>query len=357
MDNPSPGLPALTVVITTWNRAAMVAEATESALAQDCQEPIEIIVVDDGSTDGTPETLTTLERQSLQQNRLLRIICEDHQGRAGSAQRGIDAASAPCVAFLGSDDLWEPQRACELLAEERKLGGNALIYTGWKTGPADCEVSRAATYVATCPRTRAPYRGWNKEPWVLRGYAVSVLRRNPFPYPICAAVFPRTMLQGRFRLPDGTSNPDSWSAIAGYLQCMVGVLPVTSLIRRVHCGQQHALADANLWPGLAVEQETTAEAIVQLLTAVTTNEKSMITVMRAKSRLMVLRRACREGHCMESLVKSLGLAAIALRFPALWQSILSNVLLAASPPLYDTVRFGAARRRLVRTLSQRQESP
>jgi len=357
MDNPSSGPPALTVVTTTWNRAAMVAEAIESALEQDCQERIEVIVVDDGSTDGTPDTLTTLERRSLPQNRLLRVICEDRQGRAGSAQRGIDAASAPHVALLGSDDLWKPQRACQLLAEQWKLGGNALVYAGWKARPAVCDSAHAVTCIASAPHVRAPYRRWNQEPWVLRGYGMSVLRRNPFPYPICAAVFPRTMLQGRFRLPDGTSNPDSWSAIAGYLQCIVGVLPVTSLVRLVRGGQQHALADANLWPGLAVGQETTAQAIVQLLATVTTNEKSMITVMRTKSSLMSLRRACRERHHMESVVKSLGLAPIALHSPALLQSILSNIMLAAPPRPYDMVRFGAARRRLVRTLSQRPESP
>jgi hypothetical protein len=346
MDNPSPGMPALTVVITTWNRAGMIADAVESAVSQDCQESLEVIVVDDGSTDGTTATLADLERRSLPQNRLLRIIREDRRGRTGATQRGIDAASAPYLALLSSDDLWEPQRARELLIEERRLGGNALIYTGWKTRPAVYGDTYPVICVASAPRTCAPYRGWKQEPWILRGYVTSVLRHNPFPYPVCAAVFPRTMLQGRFRLPVGASSPDNWSAIAGYLQCTVGTLQVTSLIRRVHCGQQHALADANLWPGLPVEQETTAEAIVQLLTAVTPNEKSMITVMRAKSRLMALRRACRERHRMESLVKSLGLAAIALRFPALWQSILSNILLATSPRLYDAVRYGRPRWRL-----------
>jgi hypothetical protein len=348
MDNTPRCVPALTIVITTWNRADMVLNAVNSILAQDCPELLEVVAVDDGSTDSTPAVLQELSARTLPQNRLLQIIRTDRHGRAGSAQRGIDAASSPYVALLSSDDLWEPQRAGELIGEERRLGGNVLIYTGWKTRPAIRVDARAPSFIATVPRLRDPYHGWSREPWVLRRYITSLLRHNAFPYPVCSAVFPTSMLRGRFRFPDGSCGTDHWSAIAGYLQCVVAVLPTTSLVRRTHRNQQHALADANLWPGLLKEQEVMTDAIVHLLTDVTPAEQSMIAVMTARRRLIVLRGACREQHRLACLVGSLGMMRTAFLFPRLWPATFSNVLLAVSPRLHDAIRYGGARRRLAR---------
>ncbi|HEY6554739.1 MAG TPA: glycosyltransferase, partial [Vicinamibacteria bacterium] len=56
MPSDQPGLPLVTVVLPTHNRAHLIARAIDSVLAQ-TYEPIECIVVDDGSTDGTPEVL------------------------------------------------------------------------------------------------------------------------------------------------------------------------------------------------------------------------------------------------------------------------------------------------------------
>jgi hypothetical protein len=349
MENSTRGVPALAVVITTWNRGNMVLDAIDSALSQDCPELLEVIVVDDGSTDSTPAVLQGLSVRTLHQNRLLQIVRTDRHGRAGSAQRGIDAASAPYVALLSSDDLWEPRRASELIDEERRLGGNALVYTGWKTRPAVCADSSAGA--VTVPRTRSPYRGWAQEPCVLRRYVTSILSRNPFPYPICSAVFPRSMLQGVFRLPDGLPGPDHWSAIAGYLQCTVAILSVTSLVRRTHDGQQHILADANMWPGLAEEQESGADAIVRLLAEVVPDERSMIEAMRARKRLMALRRSCLSGQRLRCLAGSIGMARAGLKYPGLWPAIASNVFLAAFPRLHSSLRYGRARSRLARSAS------
>jgi hypothetical protein len=323
----------------------MVIAAIESALAQDCPECLEVVVLDDGSTDETLSTLKGLQQRPLPPNRALHVIRGGHQGRSGAAQRGIDAATATYVALLSSDDRWEPQRAHELLAEERRLGGDALIHTDWKE--IDCSGRLIhGGQGAHPPHQRAPfdYTRSSDGEGILRQYVTSALRRHCFAS--CASVFPRRLLTGEYALHAGMATPDVWIALAGYLQCRVAYLDVTSLRRTVHARQQHRLAEANLWPGLVAEQVATLDAIVQLLTHAAPGERSMIAVMRAKRRLLALRGACWQRRRLACLVGSLGVIPVALAFPALWVTVLSNALLAISPRLHHAIRYSRARRRL-----------
>jgi glycosyltransferase involved in cell wall biosynthesis len=92
----------ISVVIPTYNHAPHVSEAIESALAQTCA-PLEVIVVDDGSTDETPRAL---ERYG---NRI-RGIRQANGGVGAARNTGVAAASGTHVAFLDSDDLWHPRK-------------------------------------------------------------------------------------------------------------------------------------------------------------------------------------------------------------------------------------------------------
>ena len=87
-----------------FNRAAPVRRAIESVLAQTCQD-FEIIVVDDGSTDGTAAAVETFADRRI-------TLIRHEQNRGGSAARntGIRASSAAYVAFLDSDDEWLPTK-------------------------------------------------------------------------------------------------------------------------------------------------------------------------------------------------------------------------------------------------------
>ena len=89
MERVTHDIPVLSVIIPTWNRATMVVDTIESALAQDSPEPIEVVVLDDGSTDETPAVLRTLSKQTLPTNRSLRVIHGDHRGRTSAAQGGL----------------------------------------------------------------------------------------------------------------------------------------------------------------------------------------------------------------------------------------------------------------------------
>ena len=94
--------PLLSVVIPTWNRAQLVRDALCSALVQREGE-VEVIVVDDASTDATVELL---EREFGDQIRLLRL--EHRRGPGGARNAGARLARGEFVAFLDSDDGWLP---------------------------------------------------------------------------------------------------------------------------------------------------------------------------------------------------------------------------------------------------------
>ena len=105
--------PLLSVVIPTWNRAPLVGEAIESALSQRIDQ-VEVIVVDDGSTDDTANMLT---RGFGSRISLLRLPTRRGVGAARNA--GIRVANGELLAFLDSDDLWLPGK---LDAELRVFG-------------------------------------------------------------------------------------------------------------------------------------------------------------------------------------------------------------------------------------------
>ena len=339
--------PILSVVIATWNRATMVADAVESALAQDCPESIEVIVFDDGSTDETPTVLRMLSQHPLAANRFLRFIVGDHRGRTSAAQRGLDAAAAPYVALLASDDMWDPGRARELLAEERRLGGNALIYTDWRSvDVAGRPLPRHGDVLPDRHKRAFAYDRSTDGPGILRSYVTSVFRDYSFPG--CVCIFPRSMLQEAFRLPEGAVTVDFWIALAGYLRCRTAYLNTASMRRRSHAGQHHLLASANLWDGIINEQERMLQAVVELLEAVVPDEGDLISVMQARHQFSALRRSALQGHRLSCLMGSLRLAGSAFTFPGLWSALASNLLIAVSPGLHSALKYGPARRRLAR---------
>jgi glycosyltransferase involved in cell wall biosynthesis len=91
--------PRVSVIVPVFNGAATLAEAIASIRAQEV--PVEIIVVDDGSTDDTPRLLETLDVTAIRQ---------DNRGPAAARNQGLLVARAPFVAFLDDDDVWLPHK-------------------------------------------------------------------------------------------------------------------------------------------------------------------------------------------------------------------------------------------------------
>ncbi|MDR1448903.1 MAG: glycosyltransferase [Propionibacteriaceae bacterium] len=98
------------VVITTHNRRLIVPDAVESALSQSVEE-IEVIVVDDGSADGTADELT----RRFGHDPRLRIVRRPNGGPPAARNTGLDAAVGPYLALLDSDDLWRPEHLASQL--------------------------------------------------------------------------------------------------------------------------------------------------------------------------------------------------------------------------------------------------
>lgn len=98
-------VPAVSVVVRNYNRAATVARAVDSVLGQTWQD-FEVLVVDDGSTDTSIEDLV-LRFGEVEQVRLVELL--GNRGAAAAANAGIRAARGRYVAFLDSDDVWLPE--------------------------------------------------------------------------------------------------------------------------------------------------------------------------------------------------------------------------------------------------------
>lgn len=94
--------PLISVIIPTYNRAAFIKDAIESVLNQTYKN-YEIIVVDDGSIDNTKEIVSSIAGS-------IRYIYKSNSGPSASRNRGIREARGEYIAFLDSDDLWDPEK-------------------------------------------------------------------------------------------------------------------------------------------------------------------------------------------------------------------------------------------------------
>jgi len=132
--------PLVSVVIPTYNRAASVVEAIDSTLAQ-TYPAMEIIVVDDGSTDDTREVVPRRYPQ-------VRYFHQENGGVATARNFGIREARGEFVAFLDSDDLWLPGKTEKQVACFKQYPDVGLVYTDADffddTGPARVLRSRTS---------------------------------------------------------------------------------------------------------------------------------------------------------------------------------------------------------------------
>lgn len=112
--------PAVSVVIPVYNRVSLIGEALTSALAE---EDVEVVVVDDGSTDGTWELISGHPDARV---RALRM--ERNSGQSAARNRGLEAARGRYIKFLDSDDLLMPGH---LAREVQAIGDGEIAVSGW----------------------------------------------------------------------------------------------------------------------------------------------------------------------------------------------------------------------------------
>ncbi len=94
----------LSVVIPAYNVEHFITESLMSALSQPRANEIELIVIDDGSTDRTLERIRDVQRDPRGRN--IRVIHQENRGVSAARNRAIAEANSPYIGFLDSDDVW-----------------------------------------------------------------------------------------------------------------------------------------------------------------------------------------------------------------------------------------------------------
>ena len=120
----TPETPLVSVVLAAHDAERFLDAAVRSVLRQTLAE-LELVVVDDGSEDGTPELLARYE-----DSRLVVLRNDDRQGLAASLNLGLDHARGRYVARLDADDVAMPDRLERQLARIRAADGVAVLGTG-----------------------------------------------------------------------------------------------------------------------------------------------------------------------------------------------------------------------------------
>jgi glycosyltransferase involved in cell wall biosynthesis len=115
-----PEIPAVSVVIPLYNKEPYIAGALNSIFKQTSQD-FEVIVIDDGSTDGGTEVVKEF------QDPRIRLIQQENKGVSVARNQGIEAARSELIAFLDADDEWLPL-FIETILRLRALYPNAGLY-------------------------------------------------------------------------------------------------------------------------------------------------------------------------------------------------------------------------------------
>lgn len=152
---------AISVIIPCYNGEAFVADAISSALAQELA-PREIIVVDDGSTDGSAAQVARF-------GAAVRLLRGPHRGIAAARNRGVAAAEGELIAWLDADDLWEPEALrvlAEVLVADRSLAG---VYGMVEQFSTECVAVRRQVSSERTAARRAGTMLFRRSAWALVG--------------------------------------------------------------------------------------------------------------------------------------------------------------------------------------------
>ncbi len=118
--------PSVSVIMPAYNSAKYIGEAIDSVLAQ-TYPVLEIIVVDDGSTDDTRKIVS---QYSIPNTQCIKYIYQENKGPAAARNKGIKEARGEYIAFLDSDDIWMPEKIAFQLARLEKEEKYSMMHSG-----------------------------------------------------------------------------------------------------------------------------------------------------------------------------------------------------------------------------------
>src|SRR6202023_3733794 len=137
----------VSVIIPVFNGADTIAAAIDSALAQEFGGDIEVIVVNDGSTDATSSVLDAYRAR-------VTVLDRVNGGPASARNAGVRASHGEYIAFLDADDIWMPGKLEQTLAALERDSNAAMIYTNASIMAANGEML-GTTYTPATEK-RAP---------------------------------------------------------------------------------------------------------------------------------------------------------------------------------------------------------
>ncbi|MDP2958888.1 MAG: glycosyltransferase [Longimicrobiales bacterium] len=183
--------PLVSVVIDNYNYAAYLGEAIESVLAQ-TYAPTEVIVVDDGSTDGSRDVIAAFGGR-------VRAVFQPNAGQAAAFNAGVAAAQGDVICFLDSDDMWLPHKV------ERTVAGFAEHpEAGWLRHRLAVVDASGRPLGAVVPRFRGT-RARRPEPLAFI--------EGCWPVPTSALALRRRVAEKIFPLPLVAEGATGWPAV------------------------------------------------------------------------------------------------------------------------------------------------
>nr|WP_300143662.1 glycosyltransferase [Propionicimonas sp.] len=118
--------PLVSVVVPVWNVAHLLPRCLDSLLAQ-THRPLEIIVVDDGSTDGSRELMLDY----AERHREVHVVTQPHRGLGAARNAALSIAGGEYVAMVDADDWVEPDFIAHPLAIARTTGADVVVSRFW----------------------------------------------------------------------------------------------------------------------------------------------------------------------------------------------------------------------------------
>jgi hypothetical protein len=138
------GLPAVSVLLPAHNYERFVGQALESALSQEYPaDLLEIVVVDDGSTDGTAAVVEAIAASNPGRVNLIR---QQNQGQVATIARARAEAHGELLAFLDADDVWLPAKTRKQVDAYLSAPNIGLVFADMRTIDADGRVLKESLY-------------------------------------------------------------------------------------------------------------------------------------------------------------------------------------------------------------------
>jgi len=210
----------ISCIVPVYNGAAFLAEAIDSILGQ-THRPLEIIIVDDGSTDGTAGVIAGYGDRVI-------VLRQDNAGPGAARNRGLEAARGDYLAFLDADDLWAPQKL-------------ALQLEQFDRSP---ELDYCLTHVEHFLAA---------ELTAMPGYALGPRLERPMPgYLLQTLMARRSLFEriGRFDTSRTTGEDTDWFMRAADSGAATKVLPDVLVRRRIHKANMTRLLDQEIGANL-----------------------------------------------------------------------------------------------------------